>query len=95
MLTLPFSEKAILLIVTLIGMAICSTGIGQVAARSAWLHPLSILGYLLGVLILGIVGAALGGLKLPWIGSSRAALFAAIVLALVKVVLTQLHRTLS
>ena len=89
-----FSEKAVLIGVTLIGMAFCSAGIGQVAARAAWLHPLSFIGYALGALILVIVGAALLDIRLPLIDSTRAALIAVVVLALAKVVLTQLHRVL-
>jgi hypothetical protein len=84
--------KMALVVVTVIGMALCTAGIGQVAARGDWLHPLSIVGYLLGALILGIVGAALSGIQLPWIDSTRAAMIAVIVLAIAKVVLTQLHR---
>jgi hypothetical protein len=95
MITLPLSERAILLVVTVIGMAMCSAGIGQVAARGDWLHPLSIVGYAFGALILAIVGAALIGLKLPWIESPRAALVAVIVLSMAKIVFTQLHRALS
>lgn len=91
-MTLLFSEKGILIAVTLIGMAMCSAGIGQVAARGEWLHPLSILGYLLGMLVLVIVGAVLFGIKLPLIDSARMALYTVIALAILKIALTQLHR---
>ena len=44
------------ILLVLIGMAICAQGgIGRVAALGVWSHPLSILGYLLGGLILLIV----------------------------------------
>ncbi|MCC6169193.1 MAG: hypothetical protein IT329_18370 [Caldilineaceae bacterium] len=94
-MALLFSEKGILIAVTLIGIAMCSVGIGQVAARGAWLHPLSLLGYLLGTLILVIVGAALLGVKLPLIDSARAATYAVIALAILKIALTQFHRVLA
>ncbi|HXF60113.1 MAG TPA: hypothetical protein VNK95_00770 [Caldilineaceae bacterium] len=92
---LLFSEKAALIGVTLIGMAFCSAGVGQVAARGAWLHPFAFIGYALGALILVIVGAALLGIRLPLVDSTRAALIAVVVLALAKVVLTQLHRVIA
>ena len=90
-----FSTKMALIIVTFIGMAVCSVGIGQVAARGAWLHPMSILAYLFGALILGIVGAVLFDVRLPWIDSTRVAIIAVIMIAVVKVVLTQLHRAFT
>ena len=44
-----------IILMGIIGMAICAMGgIGRVAARKEWSHPLSILGYILGVLILMI-----------------------------------------
>lgn len=95
MLSALFSDKTVLIIVTLIGMAICSAGIGQVAARGEWLHPMAMVGYVLGTLILVIVGAALFGLNLPLIETPRAALIAVVVLALAKVALTQLHGVLA
>jgi hypothetical protein len=95
MLSQLFSDKTVLIVVTLIGMAICKVGIGQVAARGEWLHPMAILGYVFGVLILVIVAAALFGLKLPLMERPQAALIAVVALIIVKVVLTQLHRVLT
>jgi hypothetical protein len=94
MLTAIFSEKGLLVGMTLLGMAMCTAGIGQVAARGEWAHPLAIVGYIIGMLILVIVGAALFNISLPMIDSTRAAIIAVIVLAIAKIVLTQLHRTL-
>jgi hypothetical protein len=95
MLSQLFSDKAVLIIATLIGIALCKAGIAQVAARGEWLHPLAILGYVLGTLILVIVGAALFGFALPLIETPRAALIAVVVLAIAKIALTQLHRALA
>ena len=95
MLAQLFSEKTVLIVVTLVGMAMCTAGIGRVAATNAWAHPLAILGYALGALMLVIVGAALFNINLPLIDSTRAALIAVIVLIIAKVALTQLHRTLA
>jgi len=95
MLAQILSEKTALIIATFVGMAMCTAGIGQVAATNQWLHPLAILGYVLGALILVIVGAGLFDIKLPLIDSPRAALIGVIVLAIAKVALTQLHRALA
>lgn len=80
---------------TFVGMAICTAGIGAVAAKGAWLRPLSIVGIILGIAILLIVGAALFDIKLPLIDSSRAALITLVVLAVAKTALTQLHVTFA
>ncbi len=92
MLSSFLSSKVVLVIATFVGMAMCSAGIGQVAASSQWLHPLAIIGYILGALILVVVGAGLFGYKLPLIDSTQAALIAMIVLVIVKVAITQIHR---
>lgn len=52
-------------------------------------------GIKIGALILVIVGAALFGVNLPLIDSPRAALIALVVLAVVKVALTQVHRAMA
>lgn len=95
MLAQIVSEKSLLVIVTLVGMAFCTVGISQVAARGEWLNPMAIVSYLIGALILLIVGATLFELRLPWIDSPRAALIAVVLLTGVKVALTQLHRVLA
>lgn len=95
MLTQIFSDRVILIAVTLVGMAICSMGIGQVAARGEWLHPFAIVAYLVGGAILALVIAALLNIPLPFLVDARAVLIAVIVLGLLKVVLTQLHRALA
>ncbi len=95
MLSLIFSEKSLLIVLTLVGMAACTAGIGQVATRGEWLHPLSLVGYVLGALVLLITVAGVFSINLPLIDSTRAALVAVIVLALLKVALTQLHHSLA
>ncbi len=95
MLSGLLSEKTLLIVATFVGMAMCTGGIGQVAARGEWAHPLAILGYVLGAMILVIVGAALFGINLPLIDSPRAALIAMIVLVIVKVALTQVHHAIA
>lgn len=95
MLSAIFSEKTAVLVLTVVGMAMCTAGIGQVAARGDWAHPLSVVGFLLGALILLIAVAGVFELRLPLIDSPRAALIAIVVIAIAKVALTQLHTRLA
>lgn len=85
-----------IILLVVIGMAICSQGgIGRVAATGQWLHPLSIIGYILGGLILLIALAVFIGWKLPYIQSDQQALLAISILASLKVVNAVVHSLLS
>lgn len=86
---------AILALVAL-GMAICALGgIGRVAAVKQWKHPLSIVGYMLGGLILLITAAALLGIGLPLVRNDQQALAAIAVLMVVKMLISILHSALA
>lgn len=93
---IPFisSDKAALIVLVVVGMAMCSRGIGRVAAQGEWGHPLTILGYLVGVLILVIAVALLAGIPLPLISTMRQAVLAVALLSAVKLVFSTLHRLL-
>ena len=87
------TDRAALLALVVIGMAICSqAGIGRVAASGEWLHPFSILGYLLGAAIVVIGIAALFGKNIPPLTSFYQSFTAVVVIAAVKLVLTTIHR---
>ena len=86
------NERFGLIALLLFGMATCTFGIGRVADTGAWLHPLAILGYLLGAAILIIGVAALFGLYLPFVSSSRQAIILIGVLGIGKLILSSLHR---
>lgn len=91
----PFlaSERAALLALVVIGMFICSrVGIGQVAARGIWWHPLSIAGYLLGAAIIAIGIVALFGRTIPPLTSYYQSFAAVTVIAVIKLVMTTIHR---
>ena len=95
-LPLVSNVKLDILLVVGLGMAICAQGgIGRVAALSVWSHPLSIVGYLLGGLILLVTVSAFSGLKLPLIDGDRQALLAVTILAGLKVLNALLHTLLS
>ena len=85
-----------IILLVIIGMTICSQGgIGRVAATGQWTHPLSIIGYLLGGLILIITLAVFVGWKLPFIANDGQALLAIAILAGLKVVNAVTHYLLS
>ncbi len=89
-----FSERPVLVTVTIVDRTMCTRSVGQIAARGDWLHPLAILGHLIGALVLVIASVGINGIRLPLIKSSRAARVAVVALALVKIALTQLHLAL-
>ena len=85
-----------IVLVVALGMAICTQGgIGRVAAANAWGHPLSMIGYLLGGLILLVTLAVFAGWKLPFVQDERQALIAIAVLAGAKVVNAAVHYLLA
>lgn len=85
-----------IILLVIIGMTICTQGgIGRVAATGQWTHPLSIIGYLLGGLILLITLAVFVSWKLPFIANDQQALLAIAILASLKVVNAVTHYLLS
>ena len=85
-----------IILLVVIGMAICTQGgIGRVAAMGQWLHPLSIVGYVIGGLILLVALSVFAGWKLPYIQSDQQALLAIAILASLKVVNAITHYLLT
>ena len=87
------SDRAALLALLVIGMLMCAPGgIGRVSATGAWLHPFSIIGYLLGAVIIVIGMAALVGKNIPPLTSYYQSFTVVAVIAAIKLVLTTIHR---
>jgi hypothetical protein len=85
-----------IILLVVIGMAICQQGgIGRIAATGQWSHPLSIIGYILGGLILLITLAVFAGWKLPYIQNDQQTLLAIAILAGLKVVNAVIHYLLT
>jgi len=82
-------------VILVLGMAMCTSGIGRVAALQQWIHPLAILGYLLGALILVIGFGTVFGWKLPFIQSDTQAILIVAVLVGVKIANTLAHSFFS
>jgi hypothetical protein len=92
-LPLLASDRAALLAFVVVGMLMCSQGgIGRVSASGAWLHPLSILGYVLGAAIIVIGITALFGRNIPPLTSYYQSFTVVAVIAVIKLVLTTIHR---
>lgn len=90
------SARLDIVLLVIIGMAICQQGgIGRVAATGQWAHPLSIIGYLLGGLILLIALAVFAGWKIAFFGTDQDALLLIVILAGLKVVNAGLHYLLG
>lgn len=87
------TDRSALLGFIVIGMAICSQiGIGRVSASGAWAHPISIVGYLLGAAIVLTGLAALFGKPIPPLTSYHQSFQAVVVIAVIKIGLTTIHR---
>jgi hypothetical protein len=85
-----------IVLLVVLGMTICQQGgIGRVAAAGEWTHPLSIVGYVLGGLILLITLSVFVGWKLPMIQNEQQALIAVAVLACLKIANAVVHYLLS
>ncbi len=85
-----------IILLVIIGMTICTQGgIGRVAATGQWTHPLSIIGYILGGLILLLTLAVFVGWKIPFIANDQQVLLTIAMLASLKVVNAVTHYLLS
>lgn len=85
-----------IILLVIIGMTICTQGgIGRIAATGQWTHPLSLIGYILGGLILLITLAVFVGWKLPFIANDQQAMLAISILVSLKVVNAVTHYLLS
>jgi hypothetical protein len=77
-------------VVTLAGMAMCSAGIGRAARLGLWLHPVTILGYLLGAAALLL--AAQGTMRWQFLPlSNPQALLAILGIIVLKIILARFY----
>jgi hypothetical protein len=81
-----------IILLVIIGMTMCTQGgIGRIATLGQWTHPLAIVGYILGGLILFITLAVFVGWKLPYIQTDSQALMAIAFLICLKVLNAVTH----
>jgi hypothetical protein len=87
------SDRAALFALVTIGMLMCSQGgMGRVSASGSWLHPFAIIGYLLGAVIITIGVVAVFGRNIPPLTSYYESFVMVTAIAIVKLVLTTIHR---
>ena len=75
-LPLVGNDRLTLVVIGIAGMALCSQGIGRIAANNHWLHPIGLLGMLIGLVTLIVWVGRLGKLNLPFITSDSRAILA-------------------
>lgn len=83
--------KISLVIFLLFGMAMCTQGIGRVATAGQWTHPLSIVGYLLGALMLVLSLNVFFNLRMPLISTPQQAFLGIAILLVAKLVNSLVH----
>jgi hypothetical protein len=85
-----------IILLVILGMSICTqAGIGRIAVTGEWSHPLAIVGYVLGAIILIVTTSVFAGWKLPFIKNDQQALLAIAILAGLKIVNAVTHYVLS
>lgn len=89
------SLRTDIILLAVLGMAMCAQGgIGRVAAMDQWWHPLSIMAYVLGGMILLVTTVALAGIQMLFARDERQALIAIAVMAGLKIVVSVAHSLL-
>jgi hypothetical protein len=86
-LPLIATPHASLIALLVVGMAMCTGGIGQVGLSGRWASPLAILGYILGTVILIIIISTFTSWKLPLIAGEIQAVAAVGILIAIKFVI--------
>ncbi len=87
------TDRTALIGLVVISMAICAlAGIGPMSAARAWMHPLSIVGYLLGAVIIVIGIAAVIGKQIPLLTGYHQAFIVVVGISVLKIILTTIHR---
>lgn len=84
-------DRAALGILFVIGFAMCAMGMFRISATGQWAHPLTIVGYILGALIMLVAAAGYFGFRFAFISEPRDAIFGVGVLMAAKLILSIVH----
>jgi len=87
-------DRTALVVLFVIGFALCGLGISRISATGQWIHPLTILGYLLGALTMLFAAAGYFGFRFAFVHNPREALITVSILMAVKLVMSIVHRLL-
>lgn len=77
-------------IVTVVGMSMCSAGIGRAAQLGVWVHPVTVAGYVLGALALLLAVQGIFHFQLVPL-SNQQALLAILAIVVVKILLARFY----
>lgn len=77
-------DRAAFIALAVIGFVMCSIGMGKIATGLGWTHPITLVGVVLGALVILLVVAMLAGWQVPFIADYRAAFIAVAGIGLVK-----------
>ena len=83
-LPLITSSRAAFYGLAAIGFAMCTVGMSKIATGLGWIHPISVIGIVLGVAALALMAVVAFGVRLPSITDDRAALIVLAALIAVK-----------
>lgn len=87
-LPLITTDRAALIVLVIIGFMMCTIGgSGKAFSTYGWASPVTIIGSVLGLLVLLLVGARLVNINLPLIVDDRAAFVAIAVIGVAKVII--------
>ena len=87
--------RLVLVLAVIVGMALCTRGIGRIAAAGDWLHPIAMLGYALGALALLYGFAGFTRRTILFVSDEKHALLAIALIIGAKYVLGWLYTSLQ
>jgi len=80
-----------MIVILVLGMMMCTSGIGKISVANAWGSPLAIFGYILGLLILVISASVIFNFRLPLVPNDFNTLIVVAVLIGTKVIVSIIH----
>ena len=86
------NDRSAFIALAIVGFVMCSVSMGKITNSLGWIHPVTIIGAVLGTLLSLLVIAMLTGWRVPFIADYRTAFIALAVTGLVKWALAWLSR---
>ena len=78
------NDRSAFIALAVVGFVMCSVSMGKIANGLGWTHPITIVGAVLGTLLILLVIAMLAGWRVPFIPHYRTAFVVLAVIGLVK-----------
>ena len=90
-----YDTKTAVIVIAAAGFVMCSTGLIGLFINKAPAHPLTIAGYILGILALLVAIVQIYGLKVPYLYEPKNGLIAITVIIIIKVVIARFNYILK